>query len=94
MLVLVLLLVLLRSRRRWVLRDGSRRCSRTAWSQVCSWFDMHLLDGATCVSLVVVGAVVVVVLGIVVTVAEAPCRLQGRVRMGLIRSLQHGPTLC
>lgn len=56
---------------------------------------MHLLGSTTCVSLVVVGAVVVVVVvGIVVTVAEAPCRLQGRVRMGLIRSLQHGPTLC
>lgn len=90
--MLALLLVLLRSRRGWVLRDSSRRCSRTAWSQVCSWFDMHLLDRTICVGLMVV-AVAVVALSIAVTVAEAPCRLQGRVRTGLIRSLQHGPTL-
>lgn len=90
--MLTLLLLLLWYRRGWVLLDSSRRGSRTAWSQVCGRFDMHRLNGTTCVSVVVV--VGVVVLNMVVTVAEAPCRLQCRVPMGLIRCLQHGPALC
>jgi hypothetical protein len=67
--------------------DSSRRCSRTAWSQVCSWFNMGRLDGMTCAGLIVLVVVVVVVLAMAVTGAEAPCRLQGRVPTGLMRSL-------
>lgn len=50
---------------------------------------MHWLYETGCVSLAVF-----VVSDMVVTMAEARCRLQRRVPRGLIRSLQHGPALC